>query len=499
MPENFISREDAESDLLSAAAFIAENIKSADGRAEAMNAIVPLYLAKGNVDLAAELANEVVEPFSRDRLLTLVAEKCAEVDDDEYALQLADAVEDFGMRSKAFEHVALIKARKTQFEAARTIGERMDHPDFVLAGIAVNQTANGDDNGASATLDEIEYPTARASALLQMATAKIEIGDAKTAISYLEQAMIDADEIEHDEEKIRTLCEIGTHFIDAKRNDKAIETFDKAKGFAEMLENVHRDNLLVNAALGFLYAGSDELADRTLDLVTDKTQMASALLGFSREYWKRDAKGDALDALDEGYEILKSQRDIETRDSRARNSLMTTIAVQFAGYDKADKAVEIAHKNQDPAEEMSGLSQIAQILTMQGKDDQARETIGEIAEESNKVFVYISIADVKEKVGEADDVQAILDEAAELVGEVPQLASRSSALNDLIHRYTTHGQTEKARELTAVNFAVIDEIKDESSKAVALSQLASIYDEANLTLSESEIEHLRRMVAQIGY
>nr|MBP7416716.1 hypothetical protein [Pyrinomonadaceae bacterium] len=69
MAEHFISRQQAEGDLLSAAAFLAENIKSSDGHAEAMKTIVPLYLAKGNVDLAAELANEVAEPFPRDQLL----------------------------------------------------------------------------------------------------------------------------------------------------------------------------------------------------------------------------------------------------------------------------------------------------------------------------------------------------------------------------------------------------------------------------------------------
>src|SRR3982751_3566011 len=107
MDEHFISRDDAEQDLLTAAAFLAENIKSADGHAEAMKAIVPIYLAAGNVDLAAELANGVTEPYSRDRLLIQVAEKCAALDDDEYASQLADAIEDDGMRGQAIERIAL--------------------------------------------------------------------------------------------------------------------------------------------------------------------------------------------------------------------------------------------------------------------------------------------------------------------------------------------------------------------------------------------------------
>ena len=51
MSEHFISRDQAGSDLLSAAAFFAENIKSSDGHAEAMKSIVPLYLAKGDIDL----------------------------------------------------------------------------------------------------------------------------------------------------------------------------------------------------------------------------------------------------------------------------------------------------------------------------------------------------------------------------------------------------------------------------------------------------------------
>src|SRR5687767_12271355 len=97
--EHFISRQDAESDLLACAGYLAERITSVDGHAQAISTVVPQYTAKGNVDLAAELANTVDDPYTRDRLLTAVAEKCAELEDDEYALQLADSVEEPGLRS----------------------------------------------------------------------------------------------------------------------------------------------------------------------------------------------------------------------------------------------------------------------------------------------------------------------------------------------------------------------------------------------------------------
>ena len=77
MGEYQITIEKAENDLLACAAFLATNIKNSDGHGEAMLEIVPHFLEKGEVDLAAQFADAVDDPFVRDRLLTLTAEKCA--------------------------------------------------------------------------------------------------------------------------------------------------------------------------------------------------------------------------------------------------------------------------------------------------------------------------------------------------------------------------------------------------------------------------------------
>ncbi len=76
MAEHLISTGEASTDLLACAAFIAEDIKNHDVHASAMMTIVPLYLERGDVDLAAELANTIDDPFTRDKLLSAVAEKC---------------------------------------------------------------------------------------------------------------------------------------------------------------------------------------------------------------------------------------------------------------------------------------------------------------------------------------------------------------------------------------------------------------------------------------
>lgn len=497
--EHFISREDAEQDLLACAAFLAENIKSSDGRAEAMNAVVPRYLAAGNVDLAAELADTVDDPFSRDKLLVLVAEHCASIDDDEYAMQLADAIEDHGMSAQARERIALLKASKGEFEKAREVSADMMHPDFVEAGIAVKQAADGDETTAFATIEAIEFPSARVLAYQNIASANIGGEAFESATVALERGLESANEIEHDEEKIRALCDIGNLFVEAKRNDKAIEAFDAARADAELLDNLHRDFFLANCALGFLYANSQELADRTLDLVTDKTHMASALLGMARDSWKKEEKDEALEILEEAWAILKSQREKETRDSKARNALVASIATQFAGFGKTERALEIAGENDNPAEQTSAFSQIAQILTVQKEDGLARRAISEIPEYSDQLLALLAVSDTKNKLGETEEAIALLDEAAGMTETLPQPSARSTVLNVIADRYILHGLPEKARRVSQENLEVITKIRDESGLASSLVALSEVYATGNLELGESEKEILKTLTRKIGW
>ena len=496
MPDLFISREQADSDLLAAAAFIAERIKSSDGHAEAMASVVPAYLDRGDVDLAAELANAIGDPHSRDKLLIKVAEKCAMVDDDDYAVQLADAIEDHGLRSEAFERIGFVKASQGKTAAALEIADMMVHPDIVYSAIAVHQAGNGDDAGLDDTLNRIEFPSAMTSALQSIADAHIDSGNTEKAVNVLERAAMSADEIEHDEEKIRVLCDIGNHLVDAGRKDLAIGIYEKARSEAELLDNVHRDVLLVTCSIGFLHGGEEELADETLDLISDKTQMASALLVFARNSWRKEEKEDAIDTLEEALAILDSQKESEIRDSRARNALLGAIAVQFAVFEKNDRAVEIAQLNPDEKEQWSTLSQIAQVLTLHKNDEAARDTLALIDEDFEKVNALLMMSDAKHRLDEGDAAVAMLDEAASWAETIPQFVARSSAMIDILSRYAAHGRNEKVRQLGLANLEHIAEIRDESSQATAVASLAEVYSKAGLQIEEQEKLALSKLLTK---
>jgi tetratricopeptide (TPR) repeat protein len=496
MMQHFISIDDAEGDLLACAAYLAQQMPPSDDRADAISAVIPRYLGRGEVDLAAQLADTVEDPHVRDRLLIAVATKCAELNDDEYALQLADAIEEYGLQSQAREAVALIKAGNGDLEKAREIAADVLHPDNVLAGIAIRQAEAGDEAAALDTVAEINYAGASTMAMLAMASIRLERSENENAEELLETAASLAEEIEHEEEKINALVDVGNAFADAGRRDKAIAVLDRARGLAEGLDNVYRDNLLAAVSQGFLRSGSIELADRTLDAVTDKTQIANTLVGFSREYWRRDEREEAFEALDEAYEVLRSQRDAETRDTRAKFALFVSIASQNAGFERGERAIEIAGSIEDDDQSMSALGQIAVIMTTQGRDELSRQAISTIPETANRVFALIGMSDAAAKNDEKEKALSLLEEARELAESVPQLAARSSAYNEIAERLIERGQEENAREVAALNLGTISEMRGESTKVKALATLSGLFERARFLLNADEKELVRSFLVQ---
>ncbi len=496
MSENFISRDEAEKDLLACAAYVAERVPAGDDHSEAISAVLPLYLKRGDVDTAAELANSVDDPFVRDRLIIAVAAKCAETDDDEYAMQLIEAIDDPGLRVEGIEKLGLIKAERGQFDAARGITDEMAHPEFVLAAVAVKQAADGDNAAADATLDDIAFPTARVTARCAIAQAAIG-SDAERAVATLEKVTEDALEIEHQEEKVRSLIDIGNLFLEAGRKDKAIAAFDSAREETEVLDNMHRDAFFASASVGFLRAGSQELSDRALDLVADKTQLANALLGHSRYFWINDQRDDAVEAIDEAYEVLRSQKDIETRSSRERYALFASIAAQFAGFGKGERAIEIAEGIEDEENSMVALAQIARVLTAQNNDELVHHALSAIPDEGQRVFAMIGMSD---EAGKSDKEKAVslINETAENIESIPQLSIQSSALNAIADRAATLGLDDLLDNSVQQQFQAIEQMKSKSAQAQALANLSTLTEKHELMLGEPEHERLRAIVTQAG-
>jgi len=494
MSSKFISRDDAESDLLAAATFIGERIHTADGQAESMSAVVPLYLSRGDVDLAAELANTVDDPFTRDKLIASVAQKCVEINDNEYALQLVDAIEDDGMRLLALERFGMAKAASGDLDLARDIASQMAQPDFVEAAIASAEAENGSVEDAKTAVGAVEFPSARVQAFQQIAAKWIEQKRMDEAISLLEASLEAADEIEHREEQVRAVCEMGNLFITAERRDLAVKTFQKAHDFAAKIESSHKDFYLGSSALGLLQSGSNDLAEKALGEITDKTQLAGTLLAFARHLSNTGQADDALNDIEEAFEILEGQQEKETRDSRARNSIWTAIAVQFAGFGHADRGIEIAKKNIDDREAAKAIGEIAQILATTGDIEKARETALLQEEAYDQAETLISIVDTLTLKGENANVAETLREAEEKTGTVPQISAKADLLIEIAKRRKDLGEAGIAAATAEKAIAAIVEIRDESRRVTSLANLSSAVADIS-ALSESARNGLIHLIA----
>lgn len=494
MREHLFSIEEAQANLFRAATYLGENVGGGDGHAEAMKEIVAHYVEDKDVDTAAQLADTVDDPFVRDRLLLLVAEKCAEMDDDEYALQLVEAIEENGFQSVARERLAMRKAALGEFDKAFELAETLSHSSDALAVIAAEQAAKGLTAESEKTLSRIEFPFAKVTALLNIAAACEAAGEREKAKAATVNAVEAARDIEFKEEKIRALQEAAAHFSLVGAHDKSIETLAQAQEEAETLDGVHRENLLSNIALGFLRAGSLDLAERSLDLIGDKVLIASTLAGYSIHFDEKGERADALETLEEAYQILKSQSEREVRSSRDKFNLFGTIAVLYAKYEKTERAMEIAAGIAEDSARFHALSQIAQVFALLEKDDAAHQALNLIDEDSERLFAFISLSDVYRKAEKIDEALRYLKEARSYASGVSQLPARSLAYNQIARRFHNLGDSEAAREAARENLNIISNIRDESAKAVSLLQLADVYKTLNFELTEDERGILQTML-----
>ncbi len=490
MNEHFISRAEAESDLLACAGYIAESITGGEAQAAAMSPVVAAYLERGNVDLAAELANSVDDPFTRDRLLIAVASKCAESNDYEYAIQLVEAIEEPGFQAQGLERIGLIKADSGDTAKAREVAALMAHPDRVLAAVAIKEANEGDTAGAFATVDEIGYPGSAVVALKAIAAKNV---GTEAFVTIVDRSIREAGSIELDEERIGAYVGIGELLIETDNKARAIEVLKKARSEAEELESVYYDSLLAHISLSFLNCGEPDLADNTLDLIGDKTQIASVLLGFSRDYWRKEEKDQAFEALEEAYAILKSQRDTETRDSKAKFALFSQIAVQFAGFEKGERALEIAERIEDADQKTAAFSQIAQISTVQGRDELARQALNLITDDGDRMFALIGMSDAAAK-NDPTRAEEILDEAFQLLPRVPQTSLQASAMTALGERYSTLGSSEKAHSMVSKVIELLSEMRSQRGRVSALCDLSILVEGNGLVLNEDDKNGMKSLL-----
>lgn len=490
--EGFIEIERAESNPFDCAVFVAERIGSADGHGEAISALSSRLAAKGELDLAAQLADQIQDPHTRDVALVEIAARCAEFNDDEYGVQLSEAIEEYGFQQQALSSIAVKQAERGEFEKALETADSLDDPFVTQSEIALRFARRGEWEQANEIISRIDFPTVRAQVLNELALIKINLGE--DASEILSESLAETEQIEFPEERIQLLLEIAARRIQAAQTDEAFSILEKTRQLSDSLEGRFRDQVLTQISGLYAHAGNFEQAENVLSPISDKQQTALAQTAIALEHQAAGETEKGVQSLEEAYQILKSQPDREIRDSRARFSLMATIAARLAQFGKPERAIETALEN--PIDEMrnSALGQIAAVCAANANEELAAQAVSSIRDLAARAAALVLVSDGEIKNGEAEKSLQTLEEAHSLAEEVEQLPARVAVLNDIAVRFVERGERGRALEVLRENLGIIRIILDDTQQAISLAGTAEIYEKFDLELTDADREILRMII-----
>ncbi len=493
----YINPDEASNDVLACAAFLAERIESRDGHSDAVKEVIERYLRRGEVDLAAQMADAVEDFHARDSMLRAISLNCAVMNDDEYALQLAEAIEDPTDREVALENIAGEKARQQNFDKAMEIADSLGYRDGAYAQIALYRAAYGDDETAAALLDGLD-PGMRAQVYSNVAKHKLGEDKPDEMAPYLTAAETATADVEMPEEKLRELAEIAGLWLQSGRKDRAIEVLSAARNLAETVESRDwRDYWLVQIAQFFFQADSRELAERALELIQDKYFFALCLRRFAELKRAAGETAEALEDLEEALALLVSQKSMEIRDSKARYELLSAVSGEIAACGKPERALETASRIEFDDARNRSFESIAVICASLENEPACQQALQAIEEDWIKADALIGISDVHRKNGETEKALQFLGEAHALSEEIPQLQMRSGALRAIAERYHALGDREKASAAMLEDLQIIERILDDYLRASTLLTAWDKYRPLEPAPSEKEKEVLNRMVTKI--
>lgn len=497
MPNHYIDRADAGSDVLACAAYIAERIKSNDGHAQSVALVIPRYLKRKDPDISAQLADELAENFSRDRLLLAVSEYCAANDDEEYALQLADALDDEQVRADAMERIAVIAAEQQRYERALEIADTLAHPEKVYAAAAFHYAKNGEDEAAAAMAEKIDFAVLRAKTYGEIASWKIEHDQKTESETWLEKAETAAVESEHLEEKLGESMEIAGLWFRAGRNDRVIKLLSRARAAAEASDaRAWRDQAYFKIADLYFRAGSVDLSERTLEQIVDTYHFAACLRVIAAQKKESGNDSEALDDLEEAIALLAAQKSTEIYDSAARAELLRMIAEDLIVHDRFERSMEVAAMIEMPNTRNQAYLNIATRLAAGGKDAESLQALASIDDDDSRPMAKLSIGNAYRKADENEKAAKMLAEAHDEVEDIQALPVRSDTLNELTMSFHALGETDNAQTALRENLRLIEQIRDQYYKVYMLTRADATIMEFSLSVGDEERASLDRMATE---
>ncbi len=424
-------------------------------------------------------------------ILIFSISSCARKSDEEFilesALEISKRIESSGSRNATFGLVALQYAELGRYDKAIEITEDIadsSMKEFSYSWISERLAKDGEFTKALQTADLIEDDWAKSDALSDIAVAFASDGQ-------YEMALMLSDSITDGFLRTWSLVEIGKLLLEEEKRDDALAIIEKAFDFAISIEDQEgKDNSLGAVSCGYARMGENKKAQAIVNMVNSDWKRAGTLENIADVHFESGDTAKALISLEKAYELGMKMGGEPEYD---RQFFISGLSIKFVKAGDFEKGIEITRTLDRETSEVGNLVWIAFRLEDKGKSydveallNEALEIVQEIEEPYVKSLALSILGREYARAKEYQEANEFLAEALNAAEEIEKSYQRVMALAAVARGYVGTGEYERALEICGE--------LNPFNQAMVLSDLAQHQKEGEEKLSREERRMIREMV-----
>ena len=385
-------------DYLTCASRIAESLHG-EAHLEITEAIAHHYIEAGQLERAVELAEQIPDAYARDSLLAVITAKAVASEEEDYATELLETIEEPILQNSAIEKMAIEFARRGEFDAALGLTDQLADNASALGTIAALYWQSGQKNEALDLARSIEFPQESAITLVQLAKLS---DDNDESLNLLVEAQSVAEEIDSAELKVFALIAIASGYEERAAREQSLETLNRAFEVCEDFESgkliglsaeFARDEALLEIVQTLLRLQDLSKAADVVEAIDDRFLFVRANLGLAVARGKDSQPAEAAECLNEARSIIVELQPYGAQEAGVLDALIIDLAMSYANFRDYGEARRLIHSLTSEEKQRLVLNELGKLCGRAGDDREISEIAEELGSPYDKARYWLGIYD----------------------------------------------------------------------------------------------------------
>ena len=487
-----------ELDYLTCASRLAESLFG-ESFIEINEAVALLYVEAGELERGVERAEQMPDAYARDSLMALITPKAVASENEDYALELVETIDDPVLQNSAIENMSIEFARRGDFDTALNLADQLTDNDSALGSIATFYWQSGLKNEAVELARSIEFAQQRAMTLAQL--AKLSDEDEECS-ELLVEAQNVAEEMEPDELKVYALMAVASVYEDRADREQSLEVLNRALEVSDDSESTGpiglsgsftTDELLLQILQALLRLDAFSKAEEVTDAIEDRFLFARANLGLAVARGKDQERGEAIAYLADSREMITGLEPLSKQESDVHDAMIIDLAMSYANYEDYAEARRQIKSVASEQMQVLAFKELGKLCGRAGDERWTRELAEDLQSHFDKTQYWLEIYNATNS-DHPELSERALTKALAAAEDIERPVEKAKALTEIAVTFAKTQRTAQAesRFLAATNTASL--IEGTFLKAQAFIRLAKASQDAGRTPNQSEKAVLEKII-----